>query len=177
MRGKESFQQPTGTLLCLTLYFASLMCFPPALPVRGTTAVAFVQLLLLTSNVHGVYTNLSTHMWWSRFANLQCDYAYEPEYHAYNCHLGTKALSVHKDCLLYRRFVSRPEQGLAPGLPTANNFLKGASFSPDGTCLLTSSDDTVLRVFEVPNHVLRGVRYSYQISSRAPARPGCQSSL
>lgn len=49
-------------------------------------------------------------------------------------------------------------QDLAPGLPTANNFLKGASFSPDGTCLLTSSDDTVLRVFEVPDHALHGVR-------------------
>lgn len=52
----------------------------------------------------------------------------------------------------------RGAQGVALGLPTANNFLKGASFSPDGTCLLTSSDDTVLRVFEVPGHALQGVR-------------------
>lgn len=69
-------------------------------------------------------------------------------------------LSFTKDCpsVCDLASVSRPEQGLAPGPPTANNFLKGASFSPDGTCLLTSSDDTVLRVFEVPNHVLHGVR-------------------
>lgn len=44
------------------------------------------------------------------------------------------------------------------GVPTSNNFLKGARFSPDGTCLLTSSDDTVLRIFEVPSQVLREVR-------------------
>ncbi|CAN0402329.1 unnamed protein product, partial [Hapterophycus canaliculatus] len=48
---------------------------------------------------------------------------------------------------------------LALGLPTANNFVKGASFSPDGTCLLTSSDDAVLRVFEVPSNALRAVRH------------------
>lgn len=66
-------------------------------------------------------------------------------------------------CLLALHHISgalvcRLSQDLAPGLPTANNFLKGASFSPDGTCLLTASDDTVLRVFEVPDHALRGVR-------------------
>ncbi|CAM9116798.1 unnamed protein product [Ectocarpus sp. 13 AM-2016] len=57
-------------------------------------------------------------------------------------------------CVATRSFNSR--QDVALGLPTANNFLKGASFSPDGTCLLTSSDDTVLRVFEVPGHALLG---------------------
>lgn len=81
-------------------------------------------------------------------------------------------------CLRYRLFslAAKPQQGIAPGVPTANNFLKGASFSPDGTCLLTSSDDTVLRVFEVPNRVLRGVRYSYsfthQLSCRASGPGG-----
>eukprot|EP00903_Cladosiphon_okamuranus_P011843 g11127.t1 len=59
-------------------------------------------------------------------------------------------------CVARKDFISQHVEGLAPGVPTENNFLKGASFSPDGTCLLTSSDDTVLRVFEVPNHVLRG---------------------
>lgn len=49
-------------------------------------------------------------------------------------------------------------QGTALGVPTTNNFVKGASFSPDGTCLLTSSDDTVLRVFEVPRGALETVR-------------------
>ncbi|CAM9672719.1 unnamed protein product [Scytosiphon promiscuus] len=57
-------------------------------------------------------------------------------------------------CVARNAFNSR--QDVALGLPTANNFVKGASFSPDGTCLLTSSDDAVLRVFEVPGHALRG---------------------
>jgi hypothetical protein len=30
-----------------------------------------------------------------------------------------------------------------------NNFLKGVRWSPDGTCLLTNSEDNILRVFEV----------------------------
>ncbi|CAM9432793.1 unnamed protein product, partial [Ascophyllum nodosum] len=48
------------------------------------------------------------------------------------------------------------EQETPEGFPAvANNFVKGASFSPDGTCLLTSSDDTVLRVFEVPRGALQ----------------------
>ena len=34
------------------------------------------------------------------------------------------------------------------------NLVKAARFSPDGTCLLTSSEDHVLRVFEVPSHLL-----------------------
>jgi WD40 repeat protein len=35
-----------------------------------------------------------------------------------------------------------------------NNFLKGVKFSPDGTCLLTCSEDHVLRVFNLPSHTL-----------------------
>ena len=31
-----------------------------------------------------------------------------------------------------------------------NNFTKGVKFSADGSCLLSNSDDNVLRVFEVP---------------------------
>jgi WD40 repeat protein len=34
-----------------------------------------------------------------------------------------------------------------------NNFLKGVRWSPDGTCLLTNSEDNILRVFEVPSQV------------------------
>ena len=30
-----------------------------------------------------------------------------------------------------------------------NNFLKGLDFSPDGTCLLSCSEDNILRVYEV----------------------------
>lgn len=34
-----------------------------------------------------------------------------------------------------------------------NNFLKGLSFSPDGTCILSASEDHILRVYEVPSDV------------------------
>jgi WD40 repeat protein len=37
-----------------------------------------------------------------------------------------------------------------PHLARRNNFTKGVKFSPDGSCLLTNSDDNVLRIFEVP---------------------------
>jgi WD40 repeat protein len=36
----------------------------------------------------------------------------------------------------------------------AFNVVKAVRFSPDGTCLLTSSEDHVLRVFEVPHHLI-----------------------
>lgn len=32
-----------------------------------------------------------------------------------------------------------------------NNFLKAVSFSPDGSCVLTNSEDKILRVFDVSN--------------------------
>jgi WD40 repeat protein len=38
----------------------------------------------------------------------------------------------------------------APSTALHNNFLKGFSFSPDGTCILTASEDAVLRVYETP---------------------------
>lgn len=44
------------------------------------------------------------------------------------------------------------------GPTSMNNFLKGALFSPDGFCLLTASEDSMLRVFEVPRHTLQEVR-------------------
>lgn len=34
-----------------------------------------------------------------------------------------------------------------------NNFLKGCKWSPDGSCLLTNSDDGVLRIFATPNEI------------------------
>lgn len=36
----------------------------------------------------------------------------------------------------------------------ADCFLKGCKWSPDGYCLLTSSDDYCLRIFEPPSHLL-----------------------
>ncbi|CAM9170103.1 unnamed protein product [Phaeothamnion confervicola] len=39
-------------------------------------------------------------------------------------------------------------------LPHGENFLKSVAFSPDGTCLLSTSEDAVLRVFEVPADAL-----------------------
>ncbi len=40
------------------------------------------------------------------------------------------------------------------GHRTFNNVVKAVRFSPDGTCLLTSSEDHILRVFEVPHHLI-----------------------
>jgi WD40 repeat protein len=34
------------------------------------------------------------------------------------------------------------------------NFLKAVRFAPDGSCLLTASDDAVVRVFELPHHLI-----------------------
>lgn len=81
-----------------------------------------------------------------------------------------------------RSFSSWPfhpiHQDPSVGVPTANNFLKGVSFSPDGTCLLSSSDDTVLRVFEVPDHALKGVRNMlHYVSSQFRSRPVRESDL
>ena len=36
------------------------------------------------------------------------------------------------------------------------NFLKAVHFAPDGTCLLTTSDDAVVRIFELPHHLIYG---------------------
>ena len=39
---------------------------------------------------------------------------------------------------------------LGPGCgPVANNFLRGVKFSPDGLCVLTNSEDTTLRIFDL----------------------------
>ena len=37
-----------------------------------------------------------------------------------------------------------------------NNCLKGVQWSPDGTCLLTASEDQQLRLFELPPELLAG---------------------
>ena len=37
-----------------------------------------------------------------------------------------------------------------------NNCLKGVQWSPDGTCLLTASEDQQLRLFELPSELLAG---------------------
>ncbi|PIK60450.1 hypothetical protein BSL78_02631 [Apostichopus japonicus] len=34
-----------------------------------------------------------------------------------------------------------------------NNFLKGCKWSPDGTCILTNSEDGVLRLFNLPGEL------------------------
>ncbi|KAM1154502.1 hypothetical protein ACFX19_037476 [Malus domestica] len=36
--------------------------------------------------------------------------------------------------------------------PIPNNFLKGVTWSPDGSCFLTSSEDNTLRVFALPDY-------------------------
>lgn len=38
----------------------------------------------------------------------------------------------------------------------AENFLKGCQWAPDGSCLLTNSDDNTLRLFNTPQHVFPG---------------------
>ena len=35
-----------------------------------------------------------------------------------------------------------------------DNFLKGCKWSPDGTCILTNSDDSVLRIFDLNEDML-----------------------
>jgi len=40
---------------------------------------------------------------------------------------------------------------------SASNFLKGCKWSPDGTCLLTNSDDNILRIFNLPVELYSGV--------------------
>ncbi|KAI0235615.1 Telomerase Cajal body protein 1 [Lamellibrachia satsuma] len=38
-----------------------------------------------------------------------------------------------------------------------NNFLKGCKWSPDGTCILTNSDDNSLRIYNTPEQLYMGV--------------------
>lgn len=39
---------------------------------------------------------------------------------------------------------------------THGNFLKGVKWSPDGTCLLTNSEDNFIRLFEAPSSLFGG---------------------
>ncbi|XP_073256663.1 telomerase Cajal body protein 1-like [Porites lutea] len=39
---------------------------------------------------------------------------------------------------------------------SASNFLKGCKWSPDGSCVLTNSDDNVLRIFNLPVELYNG---------------------
>lgn len=34
------------------------------------------------------------------------------------------------------------------------NFLKAVRFAPDGSCLLSTSDDAVVRLFDLPHHLI-----------------------
>ena len=79
--------------------------------------------------------------------------------------ITSSMIRTHSHISRFPRFDSRLLQDPMVGAPTANNFVKGASFSPDGTCLLTSSDDAVLRVFEVPSCAFQGVRHSVSCTS------------
>eukprot|EP00741_Cyanophora_paradoxa_P016568 tig00020927_g15998.t1 len=53
-----------------------------------------------------------------------------------------------------------------------HNFFKGAKWSPDGTCLLTCSEDTVLRLFELPQAIS-----SLASADRSGASPRAPSQL
>lgn len=52
-----------------------------------------------------------------------------------------------------------------------NNVVKAVRFSPDGTCLLTSSEDHILRVFEVPHHLVYDTPTSFSVTAAAAADP------
>ena len=52
-----------------------------------------------------------------------------------------------------------------------NNVVKAVRFSPDGTCLLTSSEDHVLRVFEVPHHLIYDTASTSSTGTAAAADP------
>ncbi|XP_018648087.1 hypothetical protein Smp_140830 [Schistosoma mansoni] len=43
---------------------------------------------------------------------------------------------------------------LSGKLPLLNNYLRGCSWSPDGSCILTNSHDNILRLFNLPSSVL-----------------------
>jgi len=46
---------------------------------------------------------------------------------------------------------------------TNNNYLRGCLWSPDGTCILSNSNDNVLRVFELPTLAYENSTYEQQI--------------
>lgn len=70
-------------------------------------------------------------------------------------------------CGVYDEFAKEP-----------NNCLKGLKWSPDGTCLLTASEDQHLRIFELPSEVLMGswgeldARQSIELKSAVSTREG-----
>ncbi|CAO3643036.1 unnamed protein product [Mucor hiemalis] len=50
----------------------------------------------------------------------------------------------------------------------ANNFYRNAKWSPDGSCLLTSSADDVIRLFQLPSNVYEDAEKSNEVLSMVP---------
>eukprot|EP00962_Isochrysis_galbana_P056978 scaffold29145_cov90-Isochrysis_galbana.AAC.3 len=57
--------------------------------------------------------------------------------------------------------------------PAGGNVVRGVRWAPDGSCLLTASEDNVLRIFNLPPTV---AREAYDAACGAAAdRPGCMA--
>lgn len=55
--------------------------------------------------------------------------------------------------------------------PIKEGFLKGCKWSPDGTCLLTCSDDDTLRFFDLPADLYSSHKTTYQGCSTTELTP------
>ncbi|CAG8528873.1 7927_t:CDS:10 [Funneliformis mosseae] len=57
------------------------------------------------------------------------------------------------DCLKHNKMFENLEDMYIPNA-SEGNFFKNAKWSPDGACILTSSNDNILRIFDLPVNVL-----------------------
>ncbi|CAI2175811.1 1769_t:CDS:10 [Funneliformis geosporum] len=57
------------------------------------------------------------------------------------------------DCLNHSKMFEKLEDMYIPNA-SEGNFFKNAKWSPDGACLLTSSNDNILRIFDLPMNTL-----------------------
>jgi WD40 repeat protein len=62
-------------------------------------------------------------------------------------------------------------EGAEYGAVKSNNFLKGCAWSPDGSCLLTASDDNCLRLFNLPAELYTAGSVPLTPHSTAAAAP------
>ncbi|CAJ0651657.1 14200_t:CDS:10 [Entrophospora sp. SA101] len=101
-----------------------------------------------TSNLSEVETSLENEQYFQLF---KYDFS-----RSFNSLCSTKKLfnhtvleSINKFC---KSHVNPKESNYIPN-GSEDNFFKVAKWSPDGTCILTSSNDNLLRIFELPTNI------------------------
>eukprot|EP00750_Incisomonas_marina_P013232 INCI17262.4.p1 GENE.INCI17262.4~~INCI17262.4.p1 ORF type:complete len:550 (+),score=72.05 INCI17262.4:358-2007(+) len=84
-------------------------------------------------------------------SSLNCRILHQAVFQDNSKGAGSAAAAAAKSAQEGQRcHVLTPDVCLGPGTaPISSNFLRGLKFSPDGLCILTNSEDTTLRVFDL----------------------------